>query len=142
MSFGEEGGYPEDVIPDSYTLKFCLESTVGDGVERLAEIHDDQVDLATVIQDNVEVVGQICQLCFARTPFSITSYVDEWYLFRYQWKENTHGYALVANIRVYRTFSIENSEGGFNNPFGGRITENGSGGRGLTISKKLFYKTY
>ena len=40
----------------------------------------------------------------------VTSYEDGWYLFWYQWKEETHSYTLVASMR-YRTFHIENQEG-------------------------------
>ena len=56
----------------------------------------------------------------------VTSYADEWYLFWYQWNEETHSYSVLANIR-YRTFIIENLEGGCNNP----LKENDSGVRGL-----------
>ena len=45
----------------------------------------------------------------------VTSYVDGWYLFWYQWKEETDSHTLVANIG-YRTFIIENPGGGCNNP--------------------------
>ena len=59
-------------------------------------------------------------------------------LFWYQWKEETNSYTLVANIR-YRAFNIENPGRGLKQPpFGERVTENVSGGRGLITPYLLF----
>ena len=46
-------------------------------------------------------------------------------LFWYQWKEETHSYTLVGNKAI-----IENPERALqqHSPYGGRITENVSGG--------------
>ena len=52
----------------------------------------------------------------------MTSYPYGWYLFLFHWKEEIHS---------FRKFIIENLEGGCNTPFGGRVTENASGGRWL-----------
>ena len=35
-------------------------------------------------------------------------YKHGWYLFQYQWREETHSYTLAANIYGYRAFNIEN----------------------------------
>ena len=62
----------------------------------------------------------------------MTSYEVQWYSFLYQWIEEA--YTLVANIG-YQAFRIENPGRGCNNPppFGGRVTKNTSGGRGLKL---------
>ena len=44
----------------------------------------------------------------------VTSYINGWYLFWYQWKD-VRTYTLVVNLG-YMTFSIDNLEGGCNNP--------------------------
>ena len=41
----------------------------------------------------------------------MTSYEDEWYLFWYQWKEETHSYTVVANIKEYDVYYRKSREG-------------------------------
>ena len=64
---------------------------------------------------------------------AVTLYEVQWYSLWYQWIEEVHTYTLVANIGVS---SVENPyrksrEGNATPPFGGRVTKNTSGGRGL-----------
>ena len=56
----------------------------------------------------------ISQFSWARSHYDVivTSYINGLYLFWYQWKEDVHTYTLVVNY----TFSIDNPEGGCNNP--------------------------
>ena len=61
----------------------------------------------------------------------MTSYADGEYLFWYQQKEETQSYRVVANVRVYNVYYGKSRGGTTTTPFGGRVTENGSGGRGL-----------
>ena len=46
----------------------------------------------------------------------VTSYINELYLFWYQWKEDIHSYTLVVNLGLYMTFNIDNPRGCSNNP--------------------------
>ena len=32
---------------------------------------------------------------------TVTSYINGWYLFWYQWKEDVHTYTLVVNLGLY-----------------------------------------
>ena len=69
----------------------------------------------------------------------VTSYVDGCYLFWYQC-ELEETYTLVANmvIRVYMVWRlVKKIQRGLQQyPFGGRVTENSSGGRGLKFIVK------
>ena len=67
----------------------------------------------------------------------VTSYADGWYLFWYQWKEETHSYTVVANIRVQGVY-YRKSRGGLQQPpVGGHVTETDSGGRGLKVKNNV-----
>ena len=59
----------------------------------------------------------ISQFSWARSHYDliVTSYINGWYLFWYQWKEDVHTYTLVVNLGLY-DLSIDNPEGGCNNP--------------------------
>ena len=72
----------------------------------------------------------------------VTLYADGWYLFWYRWKEETHSYILLANIRVQDVYYRKSREGVHNPPFGGRVTENASGRRGLNTEKKRCFQRY
>ena len=61
----------------------------------------------------------------------VTSYKVQWYSFWYQWIEEVHTYTLVANIEVSSVPYRKSREGLQQAPFGGRVTKNTSGGRGL-----------
>ena len=65
----------------------------------------------------------------------VTSYDVQWYSFWYQWIEQAIpiGPILVANIGVSSVLYRKSMEGVATTPFGGRVTKNTSGGRGLTI---------
>ena len=45
----------------------------------------------------------ISQFSWARSHYDVivTSYINGWYLFWYQWKEDVHTYTLVVNLGVY-----------------------------------------
>ena len=58
--------------------------------------------------------------------------------FGYQWTEEVHTYTLVANIGV-SGIPYRKSRGLQQPPFGGRVTKNTSGGRGLGL-KDQFYR--
>ena len=55
----------------------------------------------------------ISQFSWARSHYDliVTSYINGWYLFWYQWKEDVHTYTLVVKVKGYMTFSIDNPEG-------------------------------
>ena len=42
----------------------------------------------------------ISQFSWARSHYDVivTSYINGWYLFWYQWKEDVHTYTLVVNL--------------------------------------------
>ena len=42
-------------------------------------------------------------ILWARSHYDVivTSYINGWYLFWYQWKEDVHTYTLVANLGLY-----------------------------------------
>ena len=79
--------------------------------------------------------NQFFAISLCRPIFPICS-KDRWYLF--------NSYTMVANIRVWDwDVYYRKSRGSCNPPppFGGRLTENGSGGRGLILQafiKRLF----
>ena len=45
----------------------------------------------------------ISQFLWARSHYDVivTSYINGWYLFWYQWKEDVHTYTLVVNLGLY-----------------------------------------
>ena len=45
----------------------------------------------------------ISQFSLARSHYDVivTSYINGWYLFWYQWKEDVHTYTLVVNLWLY-----------------------------------------
>ena len=45
----------------------------------------------------------ISQFSWVRSQYDIivTSYINGWYLFWYQWKEDVHTYTLVVNLGLY-----------------------------------------
>ena len=45
----------------------------------------------------------ISQFSWARSHYDVivTSYINGWYLFWYQWKEDVHTYTLVVNLGLY-----------------------------------------
>ena len=51
----------------------------------------------------------ISQFSWARSHYDVivTSYINGWYLFWYQWKEDVQTYTLVVNLGLYY-FNIDN----------------------------------
>ena len=49
----------------------------------------------------------------------VTSYAGGWYLFWYQWKEDTHSYTVVANKGIQDVYYRKSRWGRNNPPFGG-----------------------
>ena len=47
----------------------------------------------------------ISQFSWARSHYDVIvmSYINGWYLFWYQWKEDAHTYTLVVNLGLYVT---------------------------------------
>ena len=45
----------------------------------------------------------IFKFSWARSHYDVivTSYINGWYLFWYQWKEDVHTYTLVVNLGLY-----------------------------------------
>ena len=52
----------------------------------------------------------------SRDDVIVTSYINGWYLFWYQWKEDVHTYTLVVNLGLYETTTLP--------PFGKYVWEN------------------
>ena len=42
----------------------------------------------------------------SRDDVIVTSYINGWYLFWYQWKEDVHTYTLVVNLGFYATTTL------------------------------------
>ena len=74
----------------------------------------------------------ISQYSWARSHYDVivTSYINGYYLFWYQWKEDVHTYTLVVNLG-YMTFSIDNPRGVATTPLGKYVWEKPSGEQGL-----------
>ena len=49
----------------------------------------------------------------SRDDVIVTSYINGWYLFWYQWKEDVHTYTLVVNLGLYATTTPAASENMF-----------------------------
>ena len=47
--------------------------------------------------------AQNSQFSWAHSHYDliVTSYINGWYLFWYQWKEDVHTYTLVVNLGLY-----------------------------------------
>ena len=71
MSLGEELVYPsQDVISDTNMVEFGQKTLVGDGVESLAKIHNDQVSHASPVQNFLEIIHKRTKLSFARSSLA------------------------------------------------------------------------
>ena len=57
-----------------------------------------------------------CQfLNFRRRAHFMTSYINEWYLFWYEWQEDIHSYTTIANLGLY-DLPIDNCGGTTTSP--------------------------
>ena len=90
---------------------------------------------------NFHVYFQYIRICEGALIYNVivTSYKVQWYLFWYQWIEEFHTYTLVANIGVSCVPYRKSREGVATTPFGGCVTKNTSGGRGL---KLIYFKHF
>ena len=58
------------------------------------------VDLIFILLDRITFLNFLGR-AYIMTSFIVTSYINGWYLFWYQWKEDVHTYILVENLGLY-----------------------------------------